>query len=42
MDPASIAKESNLNPPEKSKILIKYKHDIYILTNESTSTLKST
>ena len=26
MDPASMAKQSGLNPPEKSKSPIKYKH----------------
>ena len=26
MDPASMAKQSYLNPPEKSKTPIKYKH----------------
>ena len=26
MDPASMTKQSDLNPPEKSKIFIKYRH----------------
>ena len=26
MDPASVVKQSDLNPPEKPKISVKYKH----------------